>query len=64
MIKLGMIGTGRITRRFVEAVEKVKDVQLVCVYNPHIESVVNFVQSVWNGKPNEPTATDSWNRLL
>lgn len=64
MIKLGMIGTGRITRRFVEAVEKVKDVQLVCVYNPHIESVVNFVQSVWNGKPNEPTATDSWNQLL
>lgn len=64
MIKLGLIGTGRITRRFVEAVEKVKDVQLVCVYNPHIESVVNFVQSVWNGKPNEPTATDSWNRLL
>lgn len=64
MIKLGMIGTGRITRRFVEAVEKVKDVQLVCVYNPHIESVVNFVQSVWNGKPNEPTATDSWNRLV
>lgn len=64
MIKLGMIGTGRITRRFVEAVEKVKDVQLVCVYNPHIESVVNFVQSVWNRKPNEPTATDSWNRLL
>ena len=35
MIRLGMIGTGRIAHRFADAVAKVENVQLVCVYNPH-----------------------------
>ena len=64
MIRLGMIGTGRIAQRFVEAVEKVKELQLVCVYNPHCGSADRYVQSVWNEKPDKPIATDSWERLM
>ena len=64
MIRLGMIGTGRITHRFVEAVENVKEVQLACVYNPHNGSADRYVQSVWNENPDKPIATDSWERLM
>lgn len=35
MIRLGIIGTGRIARRFVETVQKTQGVTTVCVYNPH-----------------------------
>lgn len=65
MIRLGMIGTGRITHRFVEAVEKVKELQLVCVYNPHEKRAEHYVQSVWKECGGEqPVATDSWEQLM
>lgn len=64
MIRLGMIGTGRIAHRFAEAVEKVENVQLVCVYNPHEGSAERFVASVENVVQETPLATDSWEKLM
>lgn len=65
MIRLGMIGTGRIAQRFVEAVEKVKELQLVCVYNPHCGSAERFVVSAQNVMQGEISlATDSWEKLM
>ena len=44
MIKLGMIGTGRIAGRFVNEVRPAFDesVSICAVYNPHTESVKAF----------------------
>lgn len=64
MIRLGMIGTGRIAQRFAEAVGKVENVQLVCVYNPHEESAEHFVASVENEVRKAPVATASWKKLM
>ena len=44
-IRLGMIGTGRIANRFIEAAELVPQVQLACVYNPRIESARRFAEA-------------------
>ena len=41
-IRLGIIGTGRIAKRFVVASTEVGAVQIVCVYNPHRESAEMF----------------------
>ena len=65
MIRLGMIGTGRIAHRFAEAVAKVENVQLVCVYNPHKGSAERFVVAAQNVMQGElPLATDSWEELM
>lgn len=64
MIRLGMIGTGRIARRFVDAVKRVGETRLVCVYNPHEDSAEHFAQSVWMKDVNRPLATDSWEQLM
>lgn len=64
MIRLGMIGTGRIAHRFAEAVEKVENVQFICVYNPHEGSAERFVASVENVVQETPLATDSWEKLM
>ena len=39
-LKLGIIGSGRITRRFVREAEAAKRVEICGVYNPHLESAV------------------------
>lgn len=64
MIRLGMIGTGRIAHRFADAVEKVENVQLVCVYNPHKGSAERFVKFIGNEGQKAPLATDSWEKLM
>ena len=64
MIRLGMIGTGRIAHRFADAVAKVENVQLVCVYNPHKGSAERFVKSIGNEGQKVPLATDSWEKLM
>lgn len=42
MIKLGIMGSGRIAKRFVNDVRSRTDVIVVSVYNPHIESASRF----------------------
>lgn len=46
MIKLGIIGTGRIAKRFVQDAVRVKNVEIVCVYNPHPESAMRFANEM------------------
>lgn len=38
MIRLGIIGTGRIARRFIPEAETIKGIKVSCIYNPHINS--------------------------
>lgn len=42
MIKLGIVGTGRIAKRFVKDAWQGLDVKIVAVYNPHIDSGNKF----------------------
>lgn len=44
MIKLGIVGTGRIAKRFVRDAWQKLDTEIVAVYNPHIESVKKFCE--------------------
>ena len=44
IIKLGVVGTGRIANRFMEEAKYVSGVAVTCVYNPHIESAEKFFQ--------------------
>lgn len=43
MIRIGVIGTGRIAQRFVKDVSFVKDAVVTCVYNPRSGSAERFV---------------------
>lgn len=43
-MKVGIIGTGRIARRFVPEARTVEGVEVVAVYNPHIASGEKFAQ--------------------
>ncbi len=42
-MKLGIIGTGRIADRFIDECKYVEDVEVACVYNPHIQSAKSFI---------------------
>lgn len=44
VINVGIIGTGRIARRFVVEVRHVSGITVHSVYNPHIESAKRFVE--------------------
>lgn len=44
MLRIGMIGTGRITQRFVGAYKEVPYVALTAIYNPHEGSAGYFVE--------------------
>lgn len=59
MIRLGVIGTGRIAARFVRDAGLVPEVQTACVYNPHTGSADAFANAQGIGM-----ATDDWERLL
>lgn len=59
MIRLGVIGTGRIAARFVRDAGFVPEAQIVCVYNPHKSSAGAFAEKNGIGM-----ATDDWERLL
>lgn len=41
-IRLGIIGTGRIAARFVQEAQQMDDIDVVCVYNPNIQSARRF----------------------
>lgn len=44
IIRLGVIGTGRIARRFVPENKYVSGINVECVYNPHIDSARDFAE--------------------
>lgn len=46
IIRLGIIGSGRIARRFVPEVGRVSGITVSAVYNPHLESAVRFAQEL------------------
>lgn len=46
MIRFGMIGTGRIARRFLKEMEHVDGASVVIVYNPHGDSAKEFVSRI------------------
>ena len=43
-IKIGIIGTGRIARRFIPEVQTVSGMELIGVYNPHKQSGLAFAE--------------------
>ena len=51
--RLGMIGTGRIAERFVNAALQMDGVEVVCVYNPNIDSVKRFSDMHYVGRYTE-----------
>lgn len=59
MIRLGVIGTGRIATRFLKDAELVPEVQIVCIYNPRKSSAEAFA-----AKNGVGMATDKWEILL
>lgn len=59
MIRLGVIGTGRIAARFVRNMELVPEAKAVCIFNPHINSAKVFAE-----KNQIKSATDDWNQLM
>lgn len=64
IIRLGMIGTGRIAKRFVEAANLAAGVEMTGVYNPHEESAVHFVQENYKVFLGTPFATGDWEQFL
>lgn len=47
-VKIGIIGTGRIAERFVKDVSKLKEIEVRIVYNPHIDSAIEFSKQFEN----------------
>ena len=41
-IRIGIIGTGRIARRFIRDVSELEGIRINVIYNPHIESALKF----------------------
>lgn len=41
-IRIGIIGTGRIAKRFVQDANRVEQAEISCIYNPHITSAKRF----------------------
>ncbi|MGL5434607.1 MAG: Gfo/Idh/MocA family protein [Lachnospiraceae bacterium] len=58
MLKVGMIGTGRIAERFLAELAAVEGITAVCVYNPNLASAKRFA---WSG--NIPSYTDQLDDL-
>ena len=44
IIKLGMVGTGRVANRFPEEIKYVSGIELTAVYNPNEKSAIKFAQ--------------------
>ena len=49
-MKFGIIGTGRIAKRFVPECLSVPDTSVTVVYNPHKKSAESFIDNVWNSQ--------------
>lgn len=45
-IRIGIIGTGRIARRFVDASKQVETACVCAIFNPHIDSAQSFAQQM------------------
>ncbi len=56
-MKIGIIGTGRIAKRFVKEAAVVSDADISAVYNPHEGSAERFVSDLW-GDNGEDKYTD------
>ncbi|MGN1167890.1 MAG: glycerophosphodiester phosphodiesterase family protein [Lachnospiraceae bacterium] len=65
MLRIGMIGTGRIAQRFVKDILMTQDAMLTCVYNPHESSADKFVSAYCKdyGVEKSPIATMDLNVL-
>ena len=59
IIRLGVIGTGRIAGRFIQAAGAVDSVDIACVYNPHAKSAETFA-----AKHGLSSYTDQWDVFL
>ena len=44
VLRIGMIGTGRTTERFVYDYKEVPYIALTAIYNPHEGSAIQFVE--------------------
>lgn len=62
VIKLGIIGTGRIATEFMKECDEANNARVVAVYNPHIESVRYFVEK--NEFSDELLQTDDLTELF
>lgn len=62
-MKIGIVGTGRIAKRFIPEALSVEGVEIACVYNPHKGSARGFVEDVWAVGPT-PVATDETDTLF
>ena len=58
MIRIGMIGTGRIAQRFIEQARIVAGMEVTVIYNPRIESAKRFAK-----KHDVPEYTDDIGKL-
>lgn len=47
-IRIGIIGTGRIAKRFVQDANRVEHAEINCIYNPRIESARRFAEENGN----------------
>lgn len=63
MIRLGVIGTGRIASRFVADAMLVPEVQIDCIYNPHTGSAQAFAEN-YHREFHRVFATDDWEQLM
>ena len=59
MIRIGVIGTGRIAARFVRDAGLVAKVRIACIYNPRINSARAFART-----HGIELATDAWEQLM
>lgn len=59
MIRLGVIGTGRIAARFMNDQELVPEIYVTCIYNPHMKSAKLFAERFQVKK-----FTDDWSDLV
>ncbi|MBR5337937.1 MAG: Gfo/Idh/MocA family oxidoreductase [Lachnospiraceae bacterium] len=50
-MRIGIIGTGRIAKRFVPECESVSGAEITAVYNPHEGSGERFVENLWKKEP-------------
>ena len=55
LLRLGIIGTGRIARRFVKECRFVEGIEITVVYNPHSGSAARFAEDAREGMED-----DSW----
>ncbi|MCR5622636.1 MAG: Gfo/Idh/MocA family oxidoreductase [Treponema sp.] len=59
IIRLGIIGTGRIASRFINEVRYVNGIEITGIYNPHIDSAAGFAQRF-----GFPFHTDNFDALM